>query len=242
MDHAEPHRGARFTLIELLVVVSIIAILAAMLLLALGRAKRVTQRVSCAANLRQCLTVLTLYADEQDGWMVPCSPLPGFSPNLTIAGFAATYDIRPYLAPYIGDFALWKCPALAAAAINDPRNTAVGVNCYGSFYYYAGRTAPDFQGQAPVPNRLSRLTNRNWVILQDKIAFYLGEGFRNNHCTGNPLDATSYCPSDRYVLGAPEGANLTFIDGHVGWYTLPELVNIGSTNGTTDKLAYSVMP
>lgn len=77
-----PHSNRRgFTLIELLVVIAVVALLAALLVPTLGRARESGRRSACTSNLRQLSVALAIYAGENEGGYPPVTPLrhwPGF--------------------------------------------------------------------------------------------------------------------------------------------------------------------
>lgn len=151
MVHRQHTKTSGFTLIELLVVISIIALLIAILLPALGSAREAAKAVKCAAAQKQMGLAIETYIEAYKRWYPPrmwrtnASPVQWHNPNPAMHGtywfMLLNASVRgDGVASLSGDGKLFHCPS------HEEFNWATSANKLSYGYNYFGKSIAAFSG------------------------------------------------------------------------------------------------
>ena len=234
-NHDRDARVGAFTLIELLVVIAIIAILAALLLPALSRAKEKAKRIQCVSNLRQLGVGMTIYAGDNEDRVVVARN--GSVQNcLNPIDAAAAKQVG--LVVQAGGSSVWACPNRPGLPIYEASydQWVLGYQYFGGIATW-NNPAGSFPSRSPV-----KLGNAkaSWVLAADTVMKIAGSWGGND----DPSRLYTYAnmPQHRGRSGLPEGGNQVFCDGSARWIKFTEMSFLHTWNSspsfTGTRVAY----
>jgi len=178
MNSRQTSRLRGFTLIELLTVITTIAILAALLLPILGKAKIKAQRTACLSNLRQLGLAWTMYKDDNSGFLAESYPVNNpdvwVQGDMTKADEAGNADLirAGKLYPYNQSVPVYHCPTdegvrAGGSVLQTVRSYAM--NCFmGARDPAAGTIPTTAVGYVPFFAKDTDLPNPSqlWVLIE----------------------------------------------------------------------------